>query len=267
MASIQLSNLTLEFPIYGAQRSLRKQLFHAATGGLIVHGGRHERRIAVRALDRLNLSIEHGDRLGLIGHNGAGKSTLLRVLAGVYAPTTGTIAVEGRVSPLFSSSPGIDFDATGYENLVTCGMFLGMSHNEIESKSKDIEEFCELGEYLALPMRTYSSGMVTRFAFALATAIDPGILLLDEGIGAGDARFAERAQKRIEALIGRSDILVLASHSDTLVRAMCNKAVLLVQGRIIAAGTVDTVYEQYVAFVASGGTASGTAPQLSAAAE
>ena len=140
--------------------------------------------VTVRALDRLTLSIEHGDRLGLVGHNGAGKSTLLRVLAGVYAPTTGMIAVEGRVSPLFSASPGIDYDATGYENLITCGMFLGMSRKEIEDKSKDIEEFCELGEYLGLPMRTYSSGMVTRFAFALATTIDPGILLLDEGIGA-----------------------------------------------------------------------------------
>ncbi len=267
MASIQLSDLTLEFPIYGAQQSLRKQLFHAATGGLIIHGGRGERRVAVRALDRLTLTIEHGDRLGLIGHNGAGKSTLLRVLAGVYAPTTGTIAVEGRVSPLFSASPGIDFDATGYENLVTCGMFLGMSRKQVESKSRDIEEFCELGEYLNLPMRTYSSGMVTRFAFALATTIDPGILLLDEGIGAGDARFAERAQKRIEALIGRSDILVLASHSDSMVRAMCNKAILLMQGRIVAAGTVDAVYAKYEAFVASGGTPPGSAPQLSAAAE
>jgi ABC-type polysaccharide/polyol phosphate transport system ATPase subunit len=116
-------------------------------------------------------------------------------------------------------------------------------------------------------MRTYSSGMVTRFAFALATTIDPGILLLDEGIGAGDARFAERAQKRIEALIGRSDILVLASHSDSMVRDMCNKAILLMQGRIVCAGTVDEVYQQYNEFVASGGTPPGSTLQLSAAAE
>jgi ABC-type polysaccharide/polyol phosphate transport system ATPase subunit len=262
MATIRLTDLTLDFPIYGAQRSLRRQLFSAATGGLIVHKGRSDSRVTVRALDRLNLSIEHGDRLGLVGHNGAGKSTLLRVLAGVYAPTSGSIMVDGRVSPLFSASPGIDYDATGYENLITCGMFLGMSRKEIESKVKDIEDFCELGEYLALPMRTYSTGMVTRFAFALATTIDPGILLLDEGIAAGDARFAERASKRIEALIGRSDILVLASHSDAMIRSMCNKAILLTQGRMVTVGPVDEVYEVYAEYVASGGALPDSLPRL-----
>jgi ABC-type polysaccharide/polyol phosphate transport system ATPase subunit len=267
MASIILENVTVDFPIYGTQRSFRKQLFRAATGGLIIRGGRAERRVSVRAIDRLDLIIEHGDRLGLIGHNGAGKSTLLRVLAGVYAPTSGRIEIAGRVSPLFSASPGIDYDATGYENLVTCGMFLGMSRAEIEAKTKDIEDFCELGEYLDLPMRTYSSGMVTRFAFALATTIDPEILLLDEGIGAGDARFAERASKRIEALIGRAHIMVLASHSDAMVRAMCNKAILMTQGRIVAAGAVDEVYEKYQAFVASGAVPMATLMEVASAAE
>jgi ABC-type polysaccharide/polyol phosphate transport system ATPase subunit len=252
MASITLERVTVDFPIYGTQRSFRKQLFSAATGGLIVREGRGDRRITVRALDGIDLKIEHGDRVGLIGHNGAGKSTLLRVLAGVFAPTSGRIEIDGRVSPLFSASPGIDYDGTGYENLVTCGMFLGLSREEIERNTKDIEEFCELGEYLSLPMRTYSSGMITRFAFALATTINPEILLLDEGIGTGDARFAERATRRIDALVGRSHIMVLASHSDAMIQQMCNKAALMEKGRIIAAGPVRDVLARYRDYVASG---------------
>jgi ABC-type polysaccharide/polyol phosphate transport system ATPase subunit len=252
MASITLDNVTVDFPIYGTQRSLRKQLFRAATGGLIHRGGPGEKRVVVRALDRVGLTIEHGDRVGLVGHNGAGKSTLLRVLAGVYAPTDGHIEINGKISPLFNASPGIDYDSTGYENLVTCGMFLGMSREEIHAKTPEIEEFCELGEYMNLPMRTYSSGMITRFAFALATSIDPGILLLDEGIGTGDARFADRAAKRIESLIDRSHIMVLASHSDGMIEAWCNKAVLLLQGRAVAYGPVGEVLQRYREFVAGG---------------
>jgi ABC-type polysaccharide/polyol phosphate transport system ATPase subunit len=245
MASISLENVTVDFPIYATQRSFRKQLFRAATGGLIHRRGPGEKSTVVRALDGVSLKIEHGDRIGLICHNGAGKSTLLRVLAGVYAPTKGRIDVQGKVSPLFSASPGIDYDGTGYENIITCGMFLGMSREEIAEKTPDIEDFCELGEYLSLPMRIYSSGMMTRFAFALATTIDPGILLLDEGIGAGDARFAERANKRIGALIDRSHILVLASHSDTMIQSMCNKAALMTKGQVVATGPVDEVLKLY----------------------
>ena len=266
MASLTLDNVTVDFPIYGTQRSFRKALFRAATGGRIIQEG-GERRLTVRALDRVSLTIEHGDRLGLIGHNGAGKSTLLRVLAGVYAPSSGRIEIDGHVSPLFSASPGIDFDATGYENLITCGMLLGMSRAEIEEKTKDIEEFCELGEYLNLPMRTYSSGMVARFAFALATSIDPEILLLDEGIGAADARFAERAASRIEALIGRSAILVLASHSDGMIRSMCNKAVLMQKGRIVAAGPIDEIMARYHEYVARGDALAPSLVEMPAAAQ
>jgi ABC-type polysaccharide/polyol phosphate transport system ATPase subunit len=245
LASITLDNVTVDFPVYGSQRSFRKQLLAAATGGRIRHEGHGGKRVTVRALDKISLQIEHGDRLALIGHNGAGKSTLLRVIAGVYAPTEGRITVEGTLSPLFTASPGIDMDSTGYENLVTCGMFLGMSRAEIAAKTREIEEVCELGEYLNLPMRTYSSGMMTRFGFALATSIDPGILLLDEGISAGDARFAERATKRVEQLVGRSHILVFASHSIGLIQSLCNKAVLLAKGRLVGAGSVPEVVKAY----------------------
>jgi len=245
LASITLEDVSVDFPIYGSRRNLRKHLFQTATGGLIRSEGRRRQHVVVRALDRVSLKIEHGDRVGLMGHNGAGKSTLLRVLAGVYAPTEGRVAIEGGISPLFSASPGIDFDATGYENLVTCGMFLGMSRAQIAERTRDIEEFCELGEYLTLPMRTYSSGMVTRFTFALATTIDPEILLLDEGIGTGDARFAERAAKRTDALVGRSHILVIASHSDAMIRTMCNKAILMAKGRVIGSGSIDDMVALY----------------------
>jgi ABC-type polysaccharide/polyol phosphate transport system ATPase subunit len=170
---------------------------------------------------------------------------MLRVFAGIYQPSQGTISIEGRVSPLFSTSPGLDLDDTGYENIVTCGLLLGMSRDEIERKLPEIEAFSELSDYLALPARTYSTGMLVRLGFAIATAIDPEILLLDEELGAGDARFAMHAAKRIEALIERSSIVVLASQSEELIRQICNRAILLDHGRVIADGPTDEVLEIY----------------------
>ena len=191
------------------------------------------------------MTLEDGDRIGLIGHNGSGKSTLLKVLAGIYEPIEGRLLVEGRVTPLFDMMPGLDLEDSGYENIITCGLLLGLSRDEIESKIPDVEEFSELGEYLALPVRTYSSGMTMRLGFALVTALDPGVLLMDEGIGAGDARFAERAEKRLNEFVGRSRIVVVASHAPGLIKSICNKAALLQAGRIVAMGAVDDVFEQY----------------------
>ena len=246
LTSIVASNLTIDFPIYGTgHRSLRQTLL-ARTGGLIRHeGAGRQQRIIVRALDDVSFTLRNGDRLGLIGHNGAGKSTLLKVLAGVYKPDAGSIRIDGRVSPLFNSAPGLDPDDNGYENIKTCGMFLGMSSEEIDRKLLDIVDFCELGEYLDLPVRTYSTGMVARLGFAIATAIEPDILLLDEGLGAGDARFAVRAESCMQELIQRTRILVLASHSDALIKSMCNRAILLEKGRLIAMGPVDEVINRY----------------------
>ena len=170
---------------------------------------------------------------------------MLRVLAGIYQPSHGSISIEGRVSPLFATSPGLAVDDTGYENIVTCGLLLGMTRDEIERKLPEIEAFTELSDYLALPVRTYSSGMLVRLGFAIATAIDPEILLLDEGLGAGDARFATRAAKRVKALIERSSIMVLASHSDELIRQMCKRAILLDRGRVVADGPTEEVFEIY----------------------
>jgi ABC-type polysaccharide/polyol phosphate transport system ATPase subunit len=245
VASIEVSHVTIDFPIYGSShQSLRKTLF-ARAGGLIRYEGNRDKRILVRALDDVSFSLQDGDRLGLIGHNGAGKSTLLKVLAGVYSPDQGVVRVDGRISPLFTSAPGLDPEDTGYENIKTCGMFLGMSSEEIKRKFDDIADFCELGEYLDLPVRTYSAGMLTRLCFAIATAIDPHVLLLDEGLAAGDARFAARAEDRLHAMIRRTRILVLATHSDGMIRSMCNRAMLMEQGRVITSGNVDPVIDAY----------------------
>lgn len=246
MASIILENVTADFPIYGMQRNFRRDLF-SRLGGRI--GVTSDKRVVVRALSNVNLAIRDGDRLGIIGHNGAGKTTMLRVLAGIYAPTNGRIHIAGRVSTLFLTSPGLDFDDTGHENIYTCARFLGMSKQEINAKLPDIEEFCELGEYLALPVRTYSTGMLMRLGFAVATAIDPDILLLDEGLSAGDARFAERAQARVADLVNRTNILVLASHSEALIKEMCNRVALLNHGELLMDSDPDTVIAEYHALV------------------
>ena len=243
MASITLEHVTVDFPIYG-HHSFRSALLSRA-GGLIRREGRKSDRVIVRSLDDISLTISHGDRVGFIGHNGAGKSTLLRVLAGVYEPMMGTVVAEGRISPLLNTAPGLSMDDTGYENILTCGLYLGMTEDEIRRKTPEIERFTELGEYLSLPVRTYSTGMLTRLGFAIATAIDPEILLLDEGLGAGDARFVERVNRRVDELIKRSSILVLASHSDALIKSMCNKAMLMDHGRIIASGSTDDVIKEY----------------------
>ena len=244
LASAVLENITVDFPIYGTGRSLRKTLLARLHKGRAADAS-GQQLVVVRALENVSLELKDGDRVALIGHNGAGKSTLLKVLAGVYAPTHGSIRIDGRISPLFAAPPGLDLDDTGYENIKTCGMFLGMSPSQIEARTADIAEFSELGDYLHLPVRTYSAGMLTCLGFAIATSIDPGILLLDEGLGAGDARFAERAEKRLRSLLARSSILVLASHSDKKIKAMCNFGLLLEKGRLVAMGALDETIDLY----------------------
>ena len=244
MARLILDRVTIYFPIYDSQKTFRSAL-RAATGGLITRDARTPKRVTVRALDDVSLTLKDGDRLGLIGHNGAGKSTLLRVCAQVYEPTQGRVFAEGKISPLFNAAPGLDSDDTGYENIMTCALLMGMTRDEIVRKTPDIAEFSGLGEYLCLPVRTYSSGMLTRLSFSIATAIDPEILILDEGLGTGDAQFAEQAKQRVDALIARSSILILASHSDALIQSMCNKAILLQAGAIVREGSVKDVLDAY----------------------
>ncbi len=243
MVHVRLEDVSVDFPIYSASsRMLVNEMLVTSTGGRI---GKKAGRISVQALDHVSLDVEHGDRLALIGNNGAGKSTMLRVMAGIYEPTSGQVDIEGRPVPLFDIGLGIDPESTGMENIQLRGLYLGLSKAQIREKTPEIAEFTELGAFLDMPLRTYSAGMVTRLAFAISTCIEPDILLLDEGIGTGDAPFLEKARRRLDAFVERAGILVLASHSDHVVRRMCNKAVLLEHGRIVAAGGVDEVMARY----------------------
>jgi lipopolysaccharide transport system ATP-binding protein len=231
MVRISIENLTVDFAIFGASaRSLKNQLLSQATGGRVMAGG-HD-IITVRAIDGLNLEIKDGDRIGLIGHNGSGKTTLLRVLAGIYKPSGGAITIEGKVGTLLDPHAGMDPESTGIENIFLRGYMMGMSRAEIASKLDEIAKFTELGDFLELPTRTYSAGMFARLAFAVSTAAQNDILLIDEGIGAGDAAFRAKAQQRIEALFRRTPIIILASHSESLIDEFCNRRLQLERGVI-----------------------------------
>lgn len=232
MPHIAIRNLSVEFPIYGSNsRSLKKQLVSQATGGRVMGGV--DKPVVVRALDNITLDIQHGDRLALTGHNGSGKSTLLRVLAGLYKPTGGDVTISGKVSAILDPNAGIDPEATGLENIFLRGRMLNMSDREIRSKLDDIVDFTELANFIELPMRTYSAGMFARLAFAVSTAINPDILLIDEGIGTGDAHFMAKIQQRLQSMVERSPILVLASHDNNLVSQLCNRTVRFEHGVIV----------------------------------
>ena len=248
MIELVADAVCVEFPIYDTQaRSLKNTLITMGSGGIIRKTAGN--RVVVSALDEVSLSVQEGDRLGIIGANGAGKTTLLKVLAGIYEPVRGRVITRGRVAPLFDISLGMDADATGYENIRIRGLFSDLSPEEIEERSAEIAEFSGLGPYLEMPIRTYSSGMRVRLAFAIATTLDPDILLLDEMIGAGDAAFIERAQERLNSFLSRTRILVLASHSNDIIRRMCNKAILLHQGKVVGCDSVDEIIRSYESLI------------------
>ncbi len=243
-AAVVLDDVHVSFPIYNsASRSLRHQIMGAGTGGRI--GADRQDRVVVEALSEVSFALSHGDRVALVGHNGAGKTTLLRVIAGIYAPWRGQVDVTGRVAPLFDVSLGIDMESTGFENIRLRGLYLGLTRAQIDARAGAIADFTELGPFLNMPVRTYSAGMQARLAFAVSTSIEPEILLLDEGIAVGDAAFMGKAQQRLREFVESSGIMVLASHSDPIVRSFCNKAVLMERGRIVRFGSVDEVLSAY----------------------
>jgi ABC-type polysaccharide/polyol phosphate transport system ATPase subunit len=244
LASITLDHVTVSFPIFdGGSRSLKRRLMSATTGGRIARDSGNQ--LTIHALDNVSAQIAHGDRVALVGHNGAGKTTLLRVMAGIYEPVAGKVEVDGRVAPLFDINLGMDAEQTGYQNILLRGMFLGLSKAQILAQTDEIADFTELGPFLDMPMRTYSAGMYARLAFAVSTCIRPEILLLDEGIGAGDAAFMAKAQKRVDDLVQSTGIFVLASHTESFVRQTCNKAILLDHGQVALIGSVDEVFTKY----------------------
>jgi ABC-type polysaccharide/polyol phosphate transport system ATPase subunit len=251
MPLIKLQNVSVSFPIYSASnRSLKNRMMAATTGGRI--GLRENRQLLVQALDNVSLEIEHGDKVALVGHNGAGKTTLLRVLAGIYEPAVGQIAVNGSVTPLFDVTIGIDPECTGYENIILRGLYMGLTKPDVLERLPEVAEFTELGDFLDLPVRTYSAGMQARLAFAMATCIEPEILLLDEGIGAGDAGFLVKANERLDTFIHKAGILVFASHSQDLIRRLCNKIILMEHGRIVWRGEINEGLKVYAGMVAGG---------------
>jgi lipopolysaccharide transport system ATP-binding protein len=231
MARISIENLSVEFAVYGSNsRSLKNTVMSQATGGRIMASARDV--VAVRAIDNLTLEINSGDRIGLVGHNGSGKTTLLRTLAGIYKPLAGQITIEGSVGTLLDPVAGLDHDATGLDNIYLRGHLLGMSRQQIENSVDNIAQFTELGDFLTLPLKTYSAGMATRLAFAISTAMHNDILLIDEGVGAGDAAFQEKAQRRIEDFFERASIVVLASHSGELIQKFCNRTIEMSHGQL-----------------------------------
>jgi ABC-type polysaccharide/polyol phosphate transport system ATPase subunit len=244
MAFLRLRNLSVEFSLYqGASRSLKKSLIAKTKLGNLARDARH--RGSILALTDLDLDVEHGDRLAIMGGNGAGKSTLLKVLAGIYEPTQGRRCASGRISALLTASVGLDPEATGRDNIILRGMYMDVHPREMRRRIDEIAEFTELGDYLDVPVRTYSSGMIFRLCLGVATAIPPEILLMDEWLAVGDAGFLDKARKRLEDFVSGSSILVLASHSVPILKQWCNRAILLERGRIAAAGDVDDVAAAY----------------------
>lgn len=244
MASILLENVCVDIPIYNSQgRSLKKTILGMATGGKI--GLNEKGKTIVRSLDNVSLQISPQERVGLLGHNGAGKSTLLRVLGGVYKPAIGRSRIEGKVGSLIDVSLGIDGEATGLENIFLRAALLGIPKVIVERELDNIIAFSELGDFIRMPVRTYSTGMHMRLAFAVSTMISPDILLMDEWLSVGDKDFQKKAEQRLNSLIERSSILVIATHSRALVEKCCTRVIWLEHGRVKMDGNPSEVCPLY----------------------
>lgn len=244
MSFIELKAVCVDYPIFDAgSRSLKNHVLNIATGGNLNEDNRG--RVIVRALDNVTFTIKSGERVGLLGHNGAGKSTLLRLLNGVYAPTSGSVSMRGEVGALIDISLGIDPEVTGRENIFLRGGLLGLKKSEIKQQIDDIIAFSELGDFIDMPLRTYSTGMRMRLAFAISTAVCPQILLMDEWLSVGDENFKHKAESRLSTLVQESNILVIASHSREHIENTCNRAIWLEHGRIVQDGPAEEVADAY----------------------
>nr|WP_304732960.1 ABC transporter ATP-binding protein [Parasutterella excrementihominis] len=244
MSSIELKNVTIDIPIYNSQgRSLKKTIMEVATGGRI--GLTEKGNTIIRSLDDISLSISNRERVGLVGHNGAGKSTLLRVLSGVYSPSSGSLRVDGKVGSLIDISLGIDGEATGIENIYLRSALLGIPRDVVDREMENLIAFTELGDFINMPVRTYSSGMHLRLAFTVSTMITPDVLLMDEWLSVGDQSFQQKAETRLNQLIARSNILVIATHSRQLIEKCCNRVIWLEHGNIKMDGSPSDICPKY----------------------
>jgi lipopolysaccharide transport system ATP-binding protein len=256
MARIRIEDVSVDFPLYhGSARSLKKTVFAAASGRL---GEDKRQRVVVQALRDINIDLNSGDRLGLVGTNGAGKTTLLRTIAGIYEPGLGRIRVDGSLNALLDPQLGMNVDLSGRENIMLRGLYNGFTPAQIATMEEDVQEFAELGEFLDLPVRFYSSGMIVRLGFALATCIRPEVLLMDEWFLAGDAAFIAKARVRLESVVRGAEILVLSSHQSGAVLEWCTRVIWMDHGRIVMDGPAALVMDRYL---------SGTAPSAQALAD
>ena len=244
MTHLTAFNISVDFPLYHSDnRSLKKTILGATAGRF---GQDHKHRPVVQALRNISFTLRSGDRLGLIGSNGSGKTTLLRTLSGIYQPTIGSLSMEGQLTSLLDPGQGMNMELTGRENIRLRGYFMGIPNADIARLEADVEDFAEIGQFIDLPVRNYSSGMVLRLAFAMATAIHPEILLMDEWILAGDAAFMEKAKNRVSAMVSKADILVLASHSSNIIAEWCDRLIWLEDGHIRADGKPLAILSQYL---------------------
>lgn len=242
---ISLKNVTIDFPVYNnflagelkrvIQRSRR---FH-------LNGSALSSRTIITALRDISLTVAPGESLGLIGLNGAGKTTLLKTMAGIYKPTMGTISIEGRVRGFFNLSAGLDTALTGLENIQNLSYFYTKDPREIHSRLQEIVEFTGLGEFIYMPVSTYSSGMLARLLVSVAIHYDVEHLLFDEGLGAGDVQFLSKLSKRIARMVENAKTLVLASHSFPMLRQYCARAVILREGDLLFDGPIESAFEEY----------------------
>ncbi|WNW14378.1 ABC transporter ATP-binding protein (plasmid) [Pseudomonas sp. DTU_2021_1001937_2_SI_NGA_ILE_001] len=232
MPGIELRNVSLTFPVISESgASLRRRLVRMSTGGAL--SSDHEHTVYVQALKDINLSIRDGDRIGLVGHNGSGKSTLLRLLAGIHTPTQGSLRIDGSTRALLELGVGIDHELSGRANIGRLARLYGYPLQQLPDAISDIEDFSGLGGYLDLPVRSYSSGMQLRLMFAVSTLYPTDILLIDEVLGVGDAAFQDKARQRMEQLMKQSKIVVLASHSPSLIQRFCTTTLRLEAGSIV----------------------------------
>jgi homopolymeric O-antigen transport system ATP-binding protein len=246
MSHVRIADASVRIPVYEANalRLLRMPSFGRAKVGAsnVSHAGA---LFMIHALSNIDIELEEGDRVCIIGHNGAGKTTLLRLVAGIYPPSSGRVEVEGKIIALLGQNLAPNPDATGYENIKLIAKLYDWPKERLPEYIRDIEEFTELGEYLSLPARIYSAGMHARLSFAMATIQVPDVLLIDESIGAGDAHFQEKARARTEQFIGRAKIMMMASHALDFCRAMCNKALVIANGRRVFFGDIEEGLSRY----------------------
>lgn len=246
MAHITASNIGVRYPVYSTSRQ-RSILGFAANRASFGKVARDAGDIpVVDALSDVSFDLNEGDRLALVGGNGSGKTTTLKLCAGLLLPTSGALRMEGSRASILNAGAGFDPEKTGVENVEFVGRLLGIPRLARKALLEDVAEFTELGDFLYLPVRTYSAGMMVRLMFALATSIDRDILIVDEVIGAGDAHFVEKAAKRVRGMFERAKILVLATHSGSIAQQLCNRALWLDGGRPIMIGDPKEVWEAYL---------------------